>query len=152
MLSARWLACPGILCTLFVAACGDPRPSDLAAVEYVVASALPPAPQTEGERIAMSVSASWEATSPSEPVPERVLRATGLPERASGTRPTGDSTLVVLDLFKPIVYSPDSILVHVEWLVFEPGRSAFWGNDYDFYLRCRRRCELTHRYGPGALN
>jgi len=133
------------------AACGESR-TDLSAIEYVVARSLPEAPETKAALVARSVSDSWESTTPPELVPEGVLRATGLAVRPRGTRPAGDSTLVVLDLFKPIVFSRDSILVHVEWLVFEPGRSTFWGNDYDFYLSCRWWCRVRHRYGPGALN
>ena len=130
------------------------RPSeDLAttAITYVVSERLPASPDLGGHEAARFVSEVWETTDPPQPVPKSILEATGLPSRTSGSVPL-DSAIVVLDLFRPRVISRDSIHVHVEWLVFEPGRDGSWGQDWDFYLRCRRECEVVRRYGPGHLD
>jgi hypothetical protein len=140
-----------ILALAWLCACRTPEDLATRAITYVVSERLPPTPDLEGRELERFVSEVWESTDPLEPVPMPILEATGLPSRPYASLPS-DSAIIILDLFRPRVISPDSIFIHVEWLVFDSGRTGTWGQDWDFQLSCRGGCEVVRRYGPGHMD
>ena len=90
------------------------------------------------------------APSRGSPIPSSVHDASGL--RLASESQTQDSTVVVLNLFEPIGFGLDSIVVIAEWLVFSEDDPSFWGQDWRYVLRCDPTCAQLRRFGPGHLN
>ena len=83
----------------------------------------------------------------------RLLNATRLPVAPAGLMTSGDSTMIVLYLFRPVVVRPDSILVLAGWMnpVGGDGGGA-WGVEYDYRLDCRRECQVSTKPGESHWN
>lgn len=142
----------GVLSTFGCNSRGDPL---LEAAVFAVGDVLTHMPD-DGARY---LSPSWQLpeTGALEDMPPELLarlqNATRLPVAPAGLMTSGDSTMIVLYLFRPVVVRPDSILVLAGWMnpVGGDGGGA-WGVEYDYRLDCRRECQVSTKPGESHWN
>lgn len=98
------------------------------------------------------LSPSWQLpqTGALEAIPPELLarlqNASRLPVAPAGYLTSGDSSMIVLYVFRPVVVRPDSILVLAGWMnpVGGDGGGA-WGVEFDYHLDCSRGCQVLNK-------
>jgi hypothetical protein len=133
-------------------ACGPPEPIEIAATSIAVDDMLQVVPQEVASEPGRFVTGFWNGRKSRGRVPEAVILRAGLPVIEDSIVVGNDSTVVILNLFPPLIFPGDSVEVYTEWIVIPPHSGRFWGHAYNYYFRCKRRCRLLGRSGPGHLN
>lgn len=127
----------------------DPESEALLMVVGDMAELVPPEVASSQRR---HIRPDFGGSLPGEPLPPRVVRASGLAVAPDSLLSQRSDPVLALSLFKPRVLAADSVEVHAEWLVFG-ARGGFWGHEYRYVFQCSARsCVQLSRTGPSILN
>jgi hypothetical protein len=132
--------------------CTDTPPPTESALMFVVRDMAHLVPEQVSKEPRRFLARRFQGQPSGINLPASVQAAAGLPFGTQSLIEGRDSTLIILNLFEPRAFQSDSILVQAEWLVLGKGDPSFWGEAWNYALRCTLECIQLRRTGPSFLN